>query len=118
MTYTLFFCTFATCAKSKKMLQVKNICKQQGITLNELAKRAKLSAESVSRAISEKNGNPSLSTLKKIADALDVEVYELFDNFNKDALVRGYLEVGDKIHRINNFNDLQTIYEKLQSITK
>ena len=100
------------------MLQVKNICKQQGITLNELAKRAKLSAESVSRAISEKNGNPSLSTLKKIAYALDVEVYELFDNFNEDALVRGYLEVGDKIHRINNFNDLQTIYEKLQSKIK
>lgn len=94
------------------MLQVKNICKQQGITLKELAERMEVSPESVTRMLSD-NGNPTLSTLSSVAKALNVEVYELFDNFNEDMLVRGYLEVGDNVHRINNFNDLQTIYNKL-----
>jgi len=97
-----------------KMLRVKNICKQQGITLKQLAERMDVSPEAVTRMLSD-NGNPTLSTLVNIAKALNVQVYELFDDFNVDLLVRGYLEVGDKIHRINNFNDLQTVYNKLGS---
>lgn len=96
------------------MLQVKNICKQQGITLKQLAERMEVSPEAVTRMLSE-NGNPTLSTLVNIAKALNVEVFELFDNFNEDMMVRGYLEIGDKTHRINNFNDLKTIYNKLTS---
>jgi len=97
-----------------KMLQVKRICKQQGITLKQLAERMDVSPETVTRILSE-NGNPTLSTLVNIAKALSVEVYELFDNFNEDMVVRGYLEVGGQMHRINNFNDLQSIYNKLKS---
>lgn len=96
------------------MLRVKSICKQQGITLKELAERMEVSPEAVTRMLSD-NGNPTLSTLANVAKALNVQVYELFDDFNADILVRGYLEVGDKIHRINNFNDLQTVYNKLGS---
>ena len=96
------------------MLRVKNICKQQGITLKELAERMEVSPEAVTRTLSE-SGNPTLSTLVNIAKALNVQVYELFDDFNADLLVRGYLEVGDKIHRINNFNDLQAVYNNLAS---
>jgi len=94
------------------MLRVKSICKQQGITLKELAERMSVSPEVVTRMLSE-SGNPTLSTLVNIAKALNVEVYELFDDFNEDMLVRGYLEVADRTYRINNFNDLQTIFNKL-----
>lgn len=97
-----------------KMLRVKSICKQQGITLKELAERMEVSPEAVTRMLSD-NGNPTLSTLVNIAQALNVQVYELFDDFNADLLVRGYLEVKDKIHRINNFNDLQEVFNKLAS---
>lgn len=96
------------------MLRVKSICKQQGISLKELADRMLVSPEAVTRMLSD-NGNPTLSTLANVAKALNVQVYELFDDFNADMLVRGYLEVGDKIHRINNFNDLQAVYNKLGS---
>jgi len=97
------------------MLRVKSICKTQGITLKELADRMEVSPEAVTRMLSE-NGNPTLTTLENVAKALKVEVSELFDNFNADMLVHGYLEVGDRIHRINNFSELQEIYKKL--ITK
>ena len=96
------------------MLRVKSICKSQGISLKELAERMEVTPEAVTRLLSER-GNPTLTTLENIAKALSVEVYELFDNFNADMLVRGYLEVGDKIHRINNLSELQAIYNKLAS---
>jgi transcriptional regulator with XRE-family HTH domain len=96
------------------MLRVRSICKMRGITLKELAERMEVSPEAVTRMLSE-NGNPTLTTLENIAKALKVEVYELFDTFNADMLVHGYLEVNDRIHRINNFSDLQEIYFKLSS---
>jgi len=96
------------------MLRVKSICKSQGISLKELAERMSVSAEAVTRMLSE-NGNPTLSTLINIAKALNMEVYELFDNFDENMLVRGYLEIGNQIHRINNFSDLQELYKELTS---
>jgi len=94
------------------MLRVRTICKTQGITLKQLAERMEVSPEAVTRMLSE-NGNPTLTTLENVAKALKVEVSELFDNFSPDMLVRGYLELGDRIHRINNFSELQEIYNKL-----
>lgn len=96
------------------MLRVKSICKQQGITLRQLAERMDVSPEVVTRMLSD-NGNPTLSSLENIAKALSIEVYELFDNFDADKMVRGYLEVGTKTYRINNFNDLQIVYNKITS---
>ena len=95
------------------MFRVKHLCKQKGITLKELATRIDVSAEAVTRMLKE-DGNPKLSNLKKIATVLDVRLSELFDDFDEDMTVRGYLEVGDKTHRINNFNDLETVYNELK----
>ena len=45
-------------------LRVKEICKEKGITIQELADNMEMKRESLSRAI---NGNPTLETLEKIA---------------------------------------------------
>lgn len=58
-------------------IRVKEICKEQGITIGELADKIQMVRESLSRAI---NGNPTLETLEKIANALGVPVTELFEN--------------------------------------
>lgn len=55
---------------------VKFLCKQQGITMRELAEKMEIAPESLSRAI---NGNPQLSTIKKIAECLNFEVMDLFN---------------------------------------
>jgi len=96
------------------MLRVKSICRQQGITLKELAERMAVSPEVVTRVLSD-SGNPTLSTLINMAKALNVNIYELFDDFNEDMSVRGYLEVGDELHKINNFSDLKMIYKQLSA---
>ena len=98
------------------MFRIKEICKDRGISLAELADLMGTTPESVSRTLGDK-ANPTLKTLAKFAEALDVQVYELFDNSDEDIQVRGYLEVGKKIHPINSFNDLEKIYNDLKPKT-
>ena len=63
--------------------KVKELCKNKGITIKELAEKMDIAPESLSRAI---NGNPQLSTIRKIAEALGVSVTDLFDR-NEDELL-------------------------------
>ena len=56
-------------------LSVKEVCKEKGLTIQDLADKMEMKRESLSRAI---NGNPTLETLEKIASALGVDVPELF----------------------------------------
>ena len=97
------------------MLRVKDICKRKKITLKALAEKMDIAPESLNRMISP-NGNPTLASLTNIGAALDVQVYELFSEYDADKNVRGYLEVGGKIYRVNNFGDLHVIYEKCKSL--
>lgn len=55
--------------------RVKELCRERGIQLKDLASRMGIAPESLSRAI---NGNPQLSTVRGIAEGLDVPVSELF----------------------------------------
>lgn len=56
-------------------LRIKEILKGKGMTQKELAQKMGVAEISLSRSI---NGAPTLTTLEKIADALGVEVSELF----------------------------------------
>lgn len=81
----LQMCIFAIHFNKNVMnLRVKEICKNQGITIGDLADKMDIKRESLSRAI---NGNPTLETLSKIAIALDVPISNLFDDGSSDAFI-------------------------------
>lgn len=55
-------------------LRVKEICKEKNMTLADLAEKMEISASALSQNLKK----PSFDTLVKLANALDVEVAELF----------------------------------------
>lgn len=61
------------------MLRVQEICKNQGITMQDLAKRMGVTYQALYAAVS---GNPTIGKLQDIASALGVEVSELFASSN------------------------------------
>lgn len=63
-------------------LRVKEICKEKGTTIQELADSMDMKRESLSRSI---NGNPTLETLYRIADALNIPITELFEPSKSDT---------------------------------
>lgn len=58
-------------------LRIKEILKERNLKIADLAETVGISQGAMSLAI---NGNPTLSTLKKIADALNVQIVDLFEN--------------------------------------
>lgn len=59
------------------MLRIKELCKERGISMQVLAeKRLGITNQAFYASI---NGNPTLERLKQIADALDVDVVDLFE---------------------------------------
>lgn len=56
-------------------LRVKEICKERGITLAELAKKMNITPSALSQDLKK----PSFETLEKLSLALNVDVPELFE---------------------------------------
>lgn len=88
--------------------KVKELCREKGITIKELAEKMDIVPESLSRAI---NGNPQLSTIRKIAEALGVSVADLFDH-GEDELMAIVVCAG-VTHTATTKAELKAIADKL-----
>lgn len=67
-------------------LRIKEICKEQGITLNILAERIGVTQPSISGLATGKI-KPSLDTLEKLSQALNVGIGELFVPKETDTII-------------------------------
>lgn len=56
--------------------RIKELLKEKGITISNLAEQIGTTQTSLSRALGD-NGNPTYETLNKIANVLNVEMSEL-----------------------------------------
>ena len=56
-------------------MRIKDVIKEKGLTINELAEKLKVSRQALSRQI---QGKMLIETAEKIASALDVPIWQLF----------------------------------------
>ena len=66
--------------------RITELCKQKGITLNELANLAGIPPTTVYSIFNLKSKNPGIVTLKKICDALEITLGEFFSTKEFDGL--------------------------------
>ena len=92
-------------------LSVKEVCKEKGLTIQDLADKMEMKRESLSRAI---NGNPTLETLEKIASALGVDVPELFTSSSSGGII-GVIRIRDTNYKINSVSDLSRLLDRIES---
>ena len=64
-------------------LRIKDVIKEKGMTITELADKMGINRVNLSNMV---NGNPTVETLNKIADALCVPVTELLEQPKKDTV--------------------------------
>lgn len=79
------------------MLRIKEVAKEKGYTVTNLADKLEMSQVSLSRII---NGNPTAETLLKIANALDVDVRELFVPTKEDDQETIYIQTKEGLKPI------------------
>lgn len=89
-------------------LRIKDICREQGIMLKDLAKQLGLTEVGLSKSI---NGNPTIGRLEEIANALGVPVAELFDKSSDEVV--GAVRIGKDTHVINSKDDIKKLADKL-----
>lgn len=55
--------------------------------------------------------NPTLETLERIANALEVDIAELFVRNTPDSEVNGYVKVKGTLYEVHSFEDLRKLSE-------
>lgn len=87
-------------------LKVKDLIKQKGMTMQQFAEMLGVTRDTLTRNI---NGNPTLETLIRIANALGVDITELFVNNTSDSEVNGYVKVKEILYEVHSFEDLEKL---------
>ena len=90
-------------------LKIKQIAKERGYTMVQVAERLGVNPVSLSSAI---NGNPTVATLEKIANVLGVNVSDFFEKDDRSPAINGYIEVNGEILKISSVADLEKALEK------
>ena len=91
-------------------LKIKELAKQRGMTIGDIAKEIGISRVNLSNSI---NGNPTLGRLKEVAAILQVEVAELFKKAETKQ-VCGYLEYGGEIVKIESLEGLKSFLRRVE----
>ena len=100
------------------MQRIIEILEEQGITKTQLAEKSGLALGTISRIL---NGKQELkaNTLSKIAEALDISVYEIADT-DEDSRARfkiaGYLDYCGDIYRVKSLKDLKAQVQKIEAL--
>lgn len=99
---------------------IKSLIEERGITQADLANQIGIRIETLNRILKGKQ-QMGTHTLQKIAEALEVEVYELTDAKAYDDHrfeVKGYLDFCGNITRINSLKDLKKYVQKADAVAK
>ena len=89
-------------------LKVKDLIKQKGMTMQQFAEMLGVTRDTLTRNI---NGNPTLETLERIANTLEVDITELFVRNTPDSEVNGYVKIKGTLYEVHSFEDLRKLLE-------
>ena len=95
-------------------LKVKQIAKEKGLTMTKVAELMKVHPVNLSTTL---NGNPTLTTLCKVAEVLGVEVADLFEREDRPT-INGYVKVGIEMVEVSSISDLEKVLEKAKGLLK
>ena len=88
----------------KVLARIKTIMEENKISAYKLSLESGISNACLNNWLNNKNCNPTINNIEKIAKALDVSIIDLFDEYNVDSDVKS-----------SEFSRLFNIYEKLNS---
>lgn len=93
-------------------LRLKEILEEKNMTLTDLAEKTGIEKGNLS-AISNNKKNPTMETLKKIADALGINLVELFSPIEKTRLI-GIVKLDGIYRDLRTVEDVRKLLEDLE----
>ncbi|MGV8133762.1 MAG: helix-turn-helix domain-containing protein [Mangrovibacterium sp.] len=95
------------------MLRIKDLLKEKGMPVHELAKMIDLTPQNLSKLINERS-KPSIETFERIAKALNVQLIELFVSETKTELT-ALVEHRNEFYKAETLEGLKGIVHKIES---
>lgn len=96
-------------------LRLEELLEKAGMkSLQELADRMGIERASLSRSL---NGSPTYAMLYNIAEALGVNVPDLFVQKKPQHTIFGVVAVDDKSYIIRGYDDIQKVVEVVEKVT-
>lgn len=92
-------------------LKIKEVAKSKGMTMAQIAEKLNISNITLSQSL---NGNPTLSRLTEVANALGVDVSELFVQPQGEQDIHGCIFVDGDAVVINNKEELLDLAKALE----
>lgn len=96
-------------------MRIREIIEEQGLTTKVVADKLEISLSALNQSIS---GNPSLKSLQKIADVLNVPVWELLvspDELHKtEQDLCGHIEYKGVVYTIKSRSDLEKLLKMME----
>ena len=90
------------------MFKINELLEERGMTFSDLSNEIGVGRTNLYNYISETNS--TVVVLKKISDCLGISIGELFNK--QEPLIKGYLELGDRVYVIDSPEDL-TLYQQI-----
>lgn len=94
-------------------LRIREILESKDIKVSSLAETVGITRANMSNIVNGKS-TPSLETLEKIANALEVDITELFVPSSSGGII-GVIRIGDTNYNINNVTDLSRLLAGIES---
>lgn len=93
-----------------EVLRLKEVLSEKGMSGKDLAKAVGVTPVSISNIV-QGNSFPKPELLLSIAKELDIDVRELFRPTKGGAILDGFVEYRDEVHRILSASDLEKLLE-------
>lgn len=92
---------------------IKEIIKEKGLTINEVAERLNVSRQALSKQL---NGNLMVDTLERIAKAIGCNVSDFFADESKDFCA--FVKSGTEHYHADNIEELKGIITEIEKEDK
>lgn len=61
-------------------VRIETLCKQRKITINKLSRMAGITQSTLNHVVCGHRKNPTVFTIQKVCEGLDISIYEFFDD--------------------------------------
>ena len=93
-------------------LRIKDVLKEKKVTVVSLAGMIGITQPNMSNIVNGKS-TPSLETLEKIANVLEVDITELFTPSSSGGII-GVIRIGSTNYNINSVSDLWNLVNGIE----
>lgn len=95
-------------------LRIKEILKERGMQIGELAELIELSPQNLSKLLNSKS-KPSIETFEKIAEKLNVELWELFTESTSKTELTALIQHKADFYKAESLKELKEVVSKIEN---